>query len=165
MEVVKRRRGRPPGSKAKHPDTPAEVWITVQRFRICARIQTGRTPSLTHACKGIIAEGGIVFAVGGDVEALAAANAQLKKRRQRFEINPDGSAVAPSASGSIFAKHSITNARTLQNRYNEANRIAKFDYRTRFMWMNLCRERLGRPPRKARGSGQRLQRPPNFVSN
>jgi hypothetical protein len=165
MKVVKRRRGRPPGSKTKHPDTLAEVWITVQRFRICARIETGRTPSLAQACEAIVARGGIVFAVGGNIESLAAANTQRNKRQQRFEISPDRSAVTPSANGPIFAKHSITNPRTLQNRYNEANQIAESNPRTRFTWMDQCRQRLGRPPRKAWGPGQRLQRPPNFIAN
>ena len=166
MEVVKRRRGRPPGSKTKHPDTLAEVWIRVQRFRIITRIQTGRSPSLRQACEAIVAEGGIVFAVGGDIEALAAANDDArKKRQQRFEISPDGLGVVPSANGPIFSKHGITNPRTLQNRYNEANQIAESDPRVRFDWMDQCRQRLGRPPRKPRGSGQRPLRARNYITN
>jgi hypothetical protein len=165
MEVVKRRRGRPPGSKTKHPDTLAEVWIRVQRFRIITRIQTGRSPSLRQACEAIVAGGGIVFPVGGNIEALAAANAQRNKRQQRFEISPDGSAMEPSANGPIFSKHSITNPRTLQNRYNEAKQIAESDPRVRFAWMDQCRQRLGRPPRKPWDLGRRLQWAPNFIAN
>jgi hypothetical protein len=166
MEILKRRRGRPPGSTTKHPDTFAEVWIRVQFFRIRARIQTGRTPSLRQACEEIAARGGIVFPVGGDIEPLAAANDDRRnQRRHRFEISPDGSGVVPSANGPVFSKHSITDPRTLQNRYNEAKRIAKSDPRVRFFWMDQCRQRLGQPPRKPRGSGQRLSRAPNFITN
>jgi hypothetical protein len=165
MEVVKRRRGRPPGS-TKHPDTLAEVWIRVQHFRITARTQTGRTPSPREACEAIVARGGIVFPVGGNIEELATANGDTRKMRQpRFEISPDGSGVVPSANGRIFSAHSITDPRTLQNRYNEAKRLAKSDPRVRFFWMDQCRQRLGRPPRGARGSRQRLQRARNFITN
>jgi hypothetical protein len=166
MEVVNRRRGRPPGSTTKHPDTLAEVWIRVQHFRIAARIQTGRTPSLRQACEAIVAGGGIVFPVGGNTEALAAANDDPRKnRQQRFEISPDGSGVVPSANGPIFSAHSITDPRTLQNRYNEAERIAQSDPRVRFFWIDQCRQRLGRPPRGPWGSRQRLQRARNFITN
>lgn len=164
MEILKRRRGRPSGS-TKHPDTFAEIWIRVQFFRIRARIQTGRTPSLRQACEAIVAGGGIVFPVGGNMEELAAANAQRKKRQPRFEISPDGSGVVPSANGPIFSAHSITDPRTLQNRYNEAKRIAQSDPRIRFFWMDQCRQRLGWPPRGPSGSGQRLQRARNFITN
>jgi hypothetical protein len=92
---------------------------------------------------GLMAQGGMISAVGGDVESLAAANNQKKKRGARFEIDPARTAVIPSAVGSIIASHTITNARSLQNRYNEANQIAEYDRRVRLAWMNLCRQRLG----------------------
>jgi hypothetical protein len=155
MATAQRRRGRPPGSAVRHPDFYSEVWITVRLFLIRSRIGTGKTPSITQACMGIIAQGGMISAVGGNVESLVAANNQKKKRRSRFEINSTGAALEPSATGSIFASESITNARSLQNRYNEANRIANSDRRVRLAWMNLCRQRLGWPPKRAWGPGLR----------
>ena len=159
MKIVEHRRGRPSGSAVRHPDFYSEVWITVRLFRIRSRIGTGNTPSITQACIGIIAQGGMISAVGGNVESLVAANNQKKKRkkrRSRFEINSTGTALEPSATGSIFTSHSITNARSLQNRYNEANWIANSDRRVRMTWMNLCRQRLGWPPKRAWNPGLRV---------
>jgi DNA methylase len=114
MEVVNRRRGRPPGSTTKHPDTLAEVWIRVQHFRIAARIQTGRTPSLRQACEAIVAGGGIVFPVGGNIEALATANGDTRKmRRPRFEISPDESGVVPSANGPTAGRDVYTELKNI----------------------------------------------------
>jgi hypothetical protein len=106
---------------------------------------------------GIMAQGGMISVVGGNVESLVAANDQ--KKRARFEIDP--TALNPSAKGSIFASHTITNARSLQNRYNEANQMAECDRRVRLAWMNLCRQRLGWPPRKAWSPGLRTG---NFIT-
>jgi hypothetical protein len=149
LETPSVRKGRPPGSAVKHPDLPAEVWITVRVHRIRTRVRTGKTPSVRKACHEVAAQGGIISAVGGNVEALEAANTERDTRWQRFEIDSKGPAVIPSATGTIFAGHAITDAGTLRARYSEADRIACSDRRVRFMWMNLCRQRLGRPARKA----------------
>jgi hypothetical protein len=149
LKILPRRRGRPPGSAVRHPDFHAEVWITIRLYRICARVRTGKTPSVRQACDELAARGGIISAVGGTVEALAAANAQRNKRWPRFEIDSTGAALTPSAMGPIFSSHSINNAGTLQARYSEANQVARSDRRVRLTWMNLCRQRLGWPTRKA----------------
>ena len=152
MKISKRRRGRPPGSAVRHPDLLAEVWITIRLYRIRSRIRIGKTPSIRQACDELAVQGGIISAVGGNVEALAVANAQRNKRWPRFEIDSTRLDLIPSAAGAIFAGHSITNARTLLARYSEANQIARSDRRVRLTWMILCRQRLGWPTKNL-GSG------------
>ena len=151
MKILKRRRGRPRGSTVVPPDLRAEVWIAVQLHRIRARIGTGKTPTVRQACDELAAQGGIISAVGGNVEALAERNAQRKKRWLRFEMNLTGPALTPNATGTIFASHTITNPRTLQARYSEADKMARSNRRVRFAWMNICRQRLGRPIKKTAG--------------
>jgi hypothetical protein len=165
MKVAKRRRGRPTGSTVKPPDFYADVWVTVRFFRIRTRSRTGQTPSARQACEEIIAEGGFISAVGGTIESLEAANGKRKKRRSRFKFGTENSAVMPTAAGPIFASHSVTNARTLQNQYNEANRIARSDRRTRLAWMNLCRQRFGYPAKGAWNAVRRMQSPRHFIAN
>jgi hypothetical protein len=151
LKILKRRRGRPRGSTVVPPDLRAEVWIAVQLHRIRARIGTGKTPTVRQACDELAAQGGIISAVGGNVEALAEENAQRQKRWLRFEINSTRSTLTPNTTGTIFVSHTITNPRTLQARYSEADKIARSDRRVRFVWMNICRQRLGRPIKKAAG--------------
>jgi hypothetical protein len=145
LEVAPRRRGRPRGSTVVPPDLRADVWIAVRLHRIRARIDTGKTPSVRQACAELAAQGGVISAVGGNLEALAGENAQRKKRWLQFDIDSTGSSLTPNAAGTIFASHSITSPGTLQARYSEADKIARADRRVRLVWMNICRQRLGRP--------------------
>jgi hypothetical protein len=151
LEIAPRRRGRPQGSTVVPPDIRAEVWIAVRLHRIRARIGTGKTPTVRQACHELAAQGGIISAVGGNVEALARASAQRKKRWQQFEIDSTGSTLTPNRTGTIFVSHRITSPGTLQARYSEADKIASADHRVRFAWMNVCRQRLGRPTKKTAG--------------
>jgi hypothetical protein len=97
LEVAPRRRGRPRGSTVVPPDLHADIWIAVRLHRIRARICTGKTPSVRQACHELAAEAGITSVVGGNVEALAAENAQRKKRWHRFDST--GSTLTPNATG------------------------------------------------------------------
>ena len=151
MKVAPRRRGRPRGSTVVPPDLLADVWIAVQLQRIRTRISTGKTLSARQACGELAALGGIISAVGGNVEALAGANAQRKKRWLQFDIDSTGSTLTPNAAGTIFASHRITSHGTLQARYSEADKMARADHRVRLAWMNICRQRLGRPTKKPTG--------------
>jgi hypothetical protein len=148
LKIPPRRRGRPRGSTVVPPDFLAEVWVAVRLQRIRSRIGAGKTPSVRQACDELAAQGGIISAVGGNVEALAATNAQRKKRLHRFAIDSTGSTLTPNATGNIFASHRIASPATLRARYSEADKLARSDRRVRLAWMNICRQRLGRPAKK-----------------
>ena len=139
-----RRRGRPPRSTTVPRDVLAGVWVQVLITRIKGRVRAGRTPSVRKACQEIVANGGIISAVGGNVHALVQANATRKKSWQRFQLS-DRSGATPSATGTIFASHTITNAGTLHARYSDANKLVTSDQRVRLAWMNLVRQILGLP--------------------
>jgi hypothetical protein len=151
LKILQRRRGRPRGSTVVPPDLLAGVWIAVRLHRIRARIGTGKTPTVRRACRELAAQGGIISAVGGNVEALADENAQREKRWLRFEINSTGSTLTPNTTGTIFVSHAITDPGTLQARYSEADKMVRSDRRVRFAWMNICRQRLGWPIKKNAG--------------
>ena len=152
IQIIKRRRGRPPGSTVVHPDLLAEVWIAVWLKRISERIRTGKTPSVKQACQALVVRGGIISVIGGDQAALEEENGRRKKRWLRYRIAPAGSSLTPDATGTTFADHAITNAGTLQARYNEADKLASSDRRVRVAWVNISRQRLGRPTKRTRSS-------------
>ena len=142
------RRGRPKGTSKVPADTLPEVWIQVFIARVTGRTRTGKTPSVRRVCHDIAERGGIISAVGGNRDALAAANAERDTAWQRFEFETDG--YGPVAAGTIYVNHTITYASTLQARYSDAKRLAS-NPRVRLFWMDLARQRLGLPP-KHRGS-------------
>jgi hypothetical protein len=148
MEIISRRRGRPPGSIKVPPDLHAGIWNAVRLYRIGERIRTGKTPSVRQACREIAAQGGIISVVGGNSHALAQTNGQRKKRWQRFQLESNGSSLSPNAAGPLFVSHVISNPGTLQARYSEANKLASSDRRVQLAWMNLGRQMLGRPIKK-----------------
>jgi hypothetical protein len=142
-----RRRGRRPGTTRVPPDVFAGVWVQVLIARVKERTRTGKTPSVRRACQDIADKGGIISAIGGNLDALAAANANRKKSWQRFELKSDGTSYGPAAAGTIFANHTISNAGTLHARYSQANKLIISDRRVRLAWMNLVRQILGLPPK------------------
>lgn len=150
MKIGSRRRGRPKGSIRVPPDLYARIWIAVRLHRIRERIRTGKTPSVSQACRELAAQGGIISVIGGNLDALVQANAQLKKHRQRFQLDSTRLSLRPAAGGTIFASHTITNGGTLQARYSEANLVASSDRRVRLAWMNQARQMLGRPVKQPR---------------
>jgi hypothetical protein len=131
-----------------HPDVRAEVWVQVFIARVAARTRTGKTPSVRRACQHIVENGGIISAIGGNLDALAAANASKKKSWQRFEFKSDGTGYGPAVAGTVFANHTISNADTLHARYSEANKLVTSDRRVRLAWTNLVRQRLGLPQKQ-----------------
>ena len=147
-KIIPRRRGRPPGSTTKPRDLPAGIWVQVLITRIKGRRRTGKTPSVRQACQEIADDGGIISAVGGNLDALVAANAERKKSWQRFQVNSDRPGLSPSAAGSVFVSHTISNAGTLHARYSQANKLVSSDRRVRFAWMNIARQMLGLPPKR-----------------
>jgi hypothetical protein len=149
-EVVQRRRGRPKRSIVVPPDVLALVWVNVQLVLICERIRTGKTPSVSRACRLLAAQGGIVSVVGGNRPALVRANAKRKKSWHRLQPPSSGSKLRPNAQGTIFASHMITHAPTLGARYSAANVLASSSRLVRLAWMNLGRQMLGRPIKKPR---------------
>jgi hypothetical protein len=153
LKTTKGKRGRPRESTARHPDFDSEVWITVRLHRIRFRISTGKTPSIKEVCDKIAGRGGAISAVGGNIARLAEENLIRDKRWLRFEVDSTGTALTPSSAGSIFSDHSITNPRSLRVRYSEANRITKSDRLAYLFWRNLCRQRLGFPPKRPRPRG------------
>jgi hypothetical protein len=150
MEIVSRRRGRPQGSTRVPPDLYAGIWVAVLLHRIREKIRTGKTLFVNQACRELVAQGGIISVIGGDLDSLEQTNAQKKKRWQRFQLASGGANPSPNETGTIFVSHTITNAGTLEARYSEATKIASSDRRVRLAWMNLARQMLGRPIKQPR---------------
>jgi hypothetical protein len=153
LKTTTGKRGRPRGSRARHPDFLSEVWITVRLHRIRFRISAGKTPSIKEVCDEIAGRGGAISAVGGNIARLAEENLKRGKRWLRFEVDSTGTALTPSSAGPIFSDHSITNPSSLRVRYSEANRITKSDRLVYLFWRNLCRQRLGFPTKRPRPRG------------
>ena len=137
-----RKRGRPPGSTTVPRDVLAWLWVQVFLTRVRGRIRTGRTPSIRKACQEIANEGGIISAIGGNIDALVSANAARKKSWQRFELTADGP--KRNAAGTIFANHAISNPDTLHARYSDAKKFVTAP-RVRLAWINLARQMLDLP--------------------
>src|SRR5260370_1382008 len=150
MEIISRPRGRPQGSIKVPPDLRPGIWIAVRLHRISERIRTGKTPSARQACREIAAQGWFISVVGGNLHALARANAQRKKHWHRFQLESNGSSLSPNAAGPVFVSHTISHPGTLQARYSEATKLAPSDRRVRLAWMDLARQMLGRPIKKPR---------------
>lgn len=143
--------------KRIHPDFHMELWIAVPSYRILLRtgliksvlnrgnppIKEGKTPSIRQVCTELAARGGFVSAVGGNVDAIAQANALRRTQKWVLLENPTRSAKTPTSSGSIFLNHRLTSAETLRVRYQEANRIVSADRKAWLFWRNVCRQRLG----------------------
>src|SRR5215475_1055194 len=146
--IVPRRRGRRPRSTIVPPDLPAEIWIKVRLVRLNERIRTGKTPSVSQACRKLATQGGIISVVGGDLHALAQADSQRTKRWQRFQSDASGSSLRPDIAGNVFVSHTISDPGTLHARYSEANKLARSDRRVLLAWTNLGRQLLGRPIKK-----------------
>jgi len=142
-KVLPRRRGRPRGSTRVPPDLHAGIWIAVQLHCIRERIRTGKAPSARQACSELVARGGILSAVGGNLDALEQVNSERTKRLQRFRFYSNGSRLRPDTAGTLFASHTISDAGTLEARYREANRLANSDRRIRLAWLNVVRQILG----------------------
>ncbi|WP_143278211.1 hypothetical protein [Bradyrhizobium sp. UFLA03-84] len=134
----------------RNADFYAQVWVAVRLLRIRIFAETRKTPSILRVCNELSAQGGIHSLVGGNVEALADVAANATKKWHRFAIDSTRSALTPSAKGTIFSKHSVTNAHTLRTCYVDADEMVKRDRRLRLVWMNLCRQHLGMPPKNPR---------------
>jgi hypothetical protein len=132
------------------PDLRAGIWIAVYLHRIRERIRTGKAPSVSQACRELVASGGILSVIGGNLDHLEQASSKSKKRWQRFRFDSNGSGVRPDVAGTIFVSHTISRAGTLEARYSEANKLACSDRRVRLAWLNVARQILGRPIKKPR---------------
>ncbi|WP_375780253.1 hypothetical protein ACE103_16295 [Bradyrhizobium sp. ma5] len=136
----------------RNADFYAQVWVAVRLLRIRIFAETRKTPSISRVCDELSALGGIHSIVGGNIEAVAAASAKGTKQWLRFRIGSTRSSLTPSAKGTIFSRHSVTNAETLRTCYGDADEMAKRDRRLRLVWMNLCRQHLGLPPKNRRAT-------------
>jgi hypothetical protein len=148
-DSTKRGRGRPKLSKTTPFDLGAEIWVRVGICRIRTRILTGRTATVAKTCEALMAGAGIRSAIGGDINALAAANHTGKNHWRRFRFDEKGPTLIADMVGSIFITHKIESSTALHARYSEANKLATNPL-VRLNWMNLGRQMLGRPLRTPR---------------
>jgi len=73
-------------TKSTPPDLRTGIWVCGFCFnRIRERISDRQKhPFVSQACRELVAQGGIIAVIGGNLHALEQANAQSKKRWQRF---------------------------------------------------------------------------------
>ena len=143
-ETTARGPGRPLGSTTVPSDLGAEIWVRVWIYRIKERIRTKKTPSVARACKAIMAETGVLSAVGGNLEALSRANLTTTSRWRQYGPDDSGKPVI-EAGGPIFISHHVESAGSLHARFSAANKLAEASPRVRLNWMNLGRQMVGRP--------------------
>lgn len=143
-ETTTRRPGRPFGSTTVPSDLGAEIWVRVHIYRIRERIRTKKTPSVAKACKAIVAETGVLSAVGGNREAFAYANLTTTKRWRQHRLD-DGGKLVVDANGELFVSHQVESASSLHARFSAANKLVEASRLVRLNWMNLGRQKIGRP--------------------
>ena len=145
---ISRRPGRPTNSTKTPSDFSAELWTRVRIHRIKERLLTGKTPTVAKACEALFETNLLKFAVGGQFAALEIANLKRKKRWHRFRLDEGSGKLVADANGSIFLSHQVESASSLHARFSEANKLVESNPLVRLTWMNLCRQRLGRPIKK-----------------
>ncbi|MEA2879481.1 MAG: hypothetical protein QOF14_4677 [Hyphomicrobiales bacterium] len=160
------RSGRPKGTIKVPHDVLQDIWVTVETLREDMRRQRGRRPSVSEACRLIAQRGGVLWLVGGNVDAITRAMEHSKRPPcsdwRRYRLERAGKFLKPVSDkqGRVIASHAIQNARTLRSRYHDANKIVRTEFYVREVWTNFVYDRLGMPrPYLAR---TRLGLPPGY---
>jgi len=147
----KRGRGRPKGSAKVPRDCLQDIWVGVELVRTERRRRVGRPPSVTRACQVIAERGGMWWIVGGDIGAIASAvaNNSHPPYSDWRRFTPMGSGrridLRNDDSGRVVVCHKIQDAKTLRNRYVEANRLARHNSAVLAAWTGMVRDALGSP--------------------
>lgn len=163
---VPRRRGRPVDRSNKGKLRRLEVWLHVQTILGLYAKTYGRKISIAAIVRWIENEGGIVSAIGGNVDAIVRAMAEERghrplhaTRRNRKRKTDRNVAIVDDRKGSIFVKDVMRHKDSLRVRYYEAENLLKNDLPLRSFYNTLLAERLNQP-HPHRTAGRRLVPPP-----
>jgi hypothetical protein len=147
-----RRPGRRKGSTTLPRDFRQDIWIEVEAVREQIELRGARRPPVTQACDVIARRGGLIWIVGGNIDAVTAAMVSERKapfsRWRRFKFGSRNTRhIVVDEAGRIIVSHLLQNAATLRSRYVEANRLVRESSAVREAWTNMLCDRLGRPRR------------------
>src|ERR1700674_2987275 len=150
---TEKRRGRPKGAVGTPRDYLLNIWLQVEYFRERAKRKPGQQLSDSRVCELIARRGGLIWVVGGDVDAICHAIGENKDdrfriskwRRSKFIHDGISRRLAQDENGRIIASHAIQKATSLRTRYTEACRLVDQDKAIREAWTNMLHDMLGLP--------------------
>lgn len=149
--LSKKRRGRPKDTKKITFEHLQDIWLQVQVLREQINLKTRRRHTISRASEIIAGRGGLVWIVGGDIEAIAREMAENKNlpvgdwRRVNLEKKGKGFRLRNSKKGRVIVSHKAQHARSIRSRYVQANEIFESNEHVREAWTNYLCDMLGRP--------------------
>jgi hypothetical protein len=142
------KRGRPKGTCTTPAQFLQDIWTQVGAVRERMRMRTGRRPSASEVCNRMAQRGGLVWAVGGNIDAIARAM-ELPQRPyskwRRFRPERKGDRYVTDDNGRLIVSHLCQHGKSLRTRYTEANRLVRNNPAIRVAWTNMVRDMLGLP--------------------
>ena len=142
------KRGRPKGTFTKPAQFLQDIWMQVEAVRERTTMKTGRRPSASEVCNLMAQRGGLVWAVGGNIDAIASAM-ELPERPyskwRRFHPERKGDRYVTDDNGRLIVSHLYQHGKSLRTRYTEANRLVRNNPAIRAAWTNMVRDMLGLP--------------------
>lgn len=147
----KQRRGRPKGTTKVTFDHLQDIWLQVEVLREQINLKTRRRHSVSRACEIVAERGGLIWIVGGDIEAIAQELVENKKppvsdwRRVSLTRKGKGFRLRTSKTGRVIVSHKMQHSRSIRARYTQANKVFKKNPHVREAWSNYLCDMLGRP--------------------
>ena len=151
LQLGKKRPGRPKGTTKVTFEHLQDIWLKVEVLREQINLKTGRRHTVSRACEIVAERGGIIWIVGGDIEAIAQELAENKKppvsdwRRVNLTRKGKGFRLRTSKTGRVIVSHKTQHSRSIRTRYTQANKIFENNPQVRDAWINYLCDMLGRP--------------------
>ena len=146
------KRGRPKGTFTTPPRCYYDVWLWVEAYRWLKWRRTGNKLSVSKACDLIDKRGGLSWAVGGNINAIASEMRSSKRpfstwRRCGWEAK-SGRYVADE-NGRLVVSYRSPSGGSLRNRYIQGEMTVRNNPAVRAAWTKMVRDMLGLPPDSA----------------
>jgi hypothetical protein len=145
MQQKAGKRGRPKGTTTKPLQLYQDVWIYVELVRERINMKRSRRPSVSATCNMIERTGGLVWAVGGDIEAVARAMERAERPYSKWQRCRPEPGYFRDDNGRLIVSHRIQNGGSLRTRYSEADWLVRVNPAIRAAWTNMLHDLLGRP--------------------
>ena len=146
------KRGRPKGTFTTPPRFCNDVWLWVEAYRWLKWTRTGNQLSVLNACHLVAERGGLSWAVGGNINAIASAMRSSKRpfsTWRRFGWEPKSGRYVADENGRLVVSYRSQNGGSLRNRYIEAEKAVRNNPAVRAAWTKMVRDMLGLPPDSA----------------
>jgi hypothetical protein len=142
------KRGRPKGTFTTPPMFWNDVWLWVEAYRWLKWTRTGNRLSVSNACRLVAKQGGLSWAIGGNINAIASAMQSSKRpfsKWRRFAREPKSGRYVTDKNGRLVVSYRSQNGGTLRNRYMQAEMTVRNNPAVRAAWTNMVRDMLGLP--------------------